>query len=129
MIQIPPSWRPWHYARVGASRSTSTIGSAPSASSVVPRRRELTSFGEFVLLGNGRVFIAVLLAFLLNAAPPAGGPMGSELDEPPGPAESGESAANVLILPTSVERERDQSDESLGTLGRPFDHRSPSSSA
>jgi predicted PurR-regulated permease PerM len=51
--------------------------------------------------------------------------MGSEVDEPSGRSESGDSAANVLILPTSVERERDQSDESLGALGRPFDHRSP----
>jgi predicted PurR-regulated permease PerM len=51
--------------------------------------------------------------------------MGSEANEPPGQAESGESPANVLILPTSVERELDQSDESLGALGRPFDHRSP----
>src|SRR5580658_2556604 len=51
--------------------------------------------------------------------------MGSEVDEPPGRAESGESAGNVLILPTSVERELDQSDDSLGALGRPFDHRSP----
>jgi predicted PurR-regulated permease PerM len=33
--------------------------------------------------------------------------------------------ANVLILPASVEREIDDSDENLGTLGRPFDHRSP----
>jgi predicted PurR-regulated permease PerM len=32
---------------------------------------------------------------------------------------------NVLILPTSVERELDESDESLGALGRPFDHRAP----
>ena len=32
---------------------------------------------------------------------------------------------NVLILPPSVERELDQSDGSLGTLGRPFNHRSP----
>jgi predicted PurR-regulated permease PerM len=31
----------------------------------------------------------------------------------------------VLILPPSVERELDQSDGSLGTLGRPFNHRSP----
>lgn len=38
-------------------------------------------------------------------------------DEPP--------PANVLILPPSVERELDESDESLGVLGRPFDHRSP----
>jgi predicted PurR-regulated permease PerM len=51
--------------------------------------------------------------------------MGSEADDPPGRAESGEPAGNVLILPTSVERELDQSDESLGALGRPFDHRSP----
>src|ERR1017187_7013002 len=32
---------------------------------------------------------------------------------------------NVLILPASVQRERDESDEALGTLGRPFDHRAP----
>jgi predicted PurR-regulated permease PerM len=31
----------------------------------------------------------------------------------------------VLILPASVERELNESDESLGTLGRPFDHRAP----
>jgi predicted PurR-regulated permease PerM len=31
----------------------------------------------------------------------------------------------VLVLPPSVERELDESDESLGTLGQPFDHRSP----
>jgi predicted PurR-regulated permease PerM len=37
-------------------------------------------------------------------------------DPPPAP---------VLILPASVERELDHSDESLGALGRPFDHRSP----
>lgn len=36
-----------------------------------------------------------------------------------------EPAPNVLILPASVERELDESDESLGVLGRPFDHRSP----
>jgi hypothetical protein len=47
-------------------------------------------------------------------------------DATPGPG-SGEElpASNVLILPASVERELDQSDESLGVLGRPFDHRSP----
>jgi predicted PurR-regulated permease PerM len=48
-------------------------------------------------------------------------------DEPPQVAPSGDEApqANVLILPPSVERELDESDESLGVLGRPFDHRSP----
>jgi predicted PurR-regulated permease PerM len=40
-----------------------------------------------------------------------------EVDEQP--------SKNVLILPTSVERELDESDESLGALGRPFDHRAP----
>jgi predicted PurR-regulated permease PerM len=35
------------------------------------------------------------------------------------------SKANVLILPASVEREMDESDDNLGTLGKPFDHRSP----
>ena len=51
--------------------------------------------------------------------------MGSEAEDPPGQAESGESPANVLILPSSVERALDASDDSLGALGRPFDHRSP----
>jgi predicted PurR-regulated permease PerM len=50
-------------------------------------------------------------------------------DEPPGamgtPPGEEPPAANVLILPPSVERELDESDESLGVLGRPFDHRSP----
>jgi predicted PurR-regulated permease PerM len=31
----------------------------------------------------------------------------------------------VLILPPAVERALDESDDSLGALGRPFDHRSP----
>jgi predicted PurR-regulated permease PerM len=31
----------------------------------------------------------------------------------------------VLILPTAVERALDESDDSLGALGRPFDHRAP----
>jgi len=45
---------------------------------------------------------------------------------PPGSDEVDEqSSKNVLILPTSVERELDESDESLGALGRPFDHRAP----
>jgi predicted PurR-regulated permease PerM len=32
---------------------------------------------------------------------------------------------SVLILPAAVERELDESDDSLGALGRPFDHRAP----
>lgn len=32
---------------------------------------------------------------------------------------------NLLVLPESVERELSDSNESLGTLGRPFDHRAP----
>jgi predicted PurR-regulated permease PerM len=43
------------------------------------------------------------------------------VDTSPSPSPS----ANVLILPASVEREMDESDENLGTLGRPFDHRAP----
>jgi predicted PurR-regulated permease PerM len=31
----------------------------------------------------------------------------------------------LLILPAALERELDETDESLGTLGRPFDHRAP----
>jgi hypothetical protein len=34
-------------------------------------------------------------------------------------------SSNMLILPPSVERELGESDGSLGTLGRPFNHRSP----
>src|SRR5580692_10465863 len=37
----------------------------------------------------------------------------------------GVAPSNVLVLPPSVERELDDSDESLGALGRPFDHRAP----
>ena len=52
--------------------------------------------------------------------------MNFEGEDPPVAVVSDDlSAGNVLILPTSVERELDQSDESLGTLGRPFDHRAP----
>jgi predicted PurR-regulated permease PerM len=36
-----------------------------------------------------------------------------------------ESPPGVLVLPPSVESERSPSHESLGVLGRPFDHRSP----
>src|SRR5580704_3537849 len=36
-----------------------------------------------------------------------------------------EPPSTVLILPPSVERELDPSDESLGALGRPFDHQAP----
>ncbi len=43
----------------------------------------------------------------------------------PVPGEEIPSSNGVLILPPSVERELDQTDESLGMLGRPFDHRSP----
>src|SRR3984957_13100653 len=32
---------------------------------------------------------------------------------------------NVLVLPPAVERELSETDESLGGLGRPFNHRSP----
>ncbi len=46
---------------------------------------------------------------------------GEEVETPAG----GDAApANVLILPASIDRER-QRDDSLGVLGRPFDHRTP----
>jgi predicted PurR-regulated permease PerM len=51
--------------------------------------------------------------------------MSPDTDEPAGPADADESPANVLILPTGVEKELGQADESLGGLGRPFDHRAP----
>ena len=54
--------------------------------------------------------------------------MGSDPEEPGASVVTDASLspqANGLILPASVEREMDESDENLGTLGRPFDHRSP----
>lgn len=51
--------------------------------------------------------------------------MSLEVDAPADTDGAGEPPAGVLILPTGVERELDESDESLGTLGRPFDHRAP----
>ncbi len=36
-----------------------------------------------------------------------------------------EPTPNVLILPPSLERELSDTDDALGALGRPFDHRSP----
>ena len=48
------------------------------------------------------------------------------LDDPLGAIPREEKPSEgVLILPASAEREVDESDESLGVLGRPFDHRSP----
>jgi predicted PurR-regulated permease PerM len=40
-------------------------------------------------------------------------------------AEEPPVASGVLVLPPSVEEERNQNGESLGTLGRPFNHRTP----
>src|ERR1700733_10881243 len=55
-----------------------------------------------------------------------GGGMGPESEDPGATTGAdGEPPSNVLILPSSVERELDPSDESLGALGRPFDHRAP----
>jgi predicted PurR-regulated permease PerM len=39
--------------------------------------------------------------------------------------ENGSPPSKVLILPPSAERELDESEESLGTLRRPFNHRAP----
>jgi predicted PurR-regulated permease PerM len=52
--------------------------------------------------------------------------MGPESEDPGATTVSdGDAPSNVLILPSSVERELDPSDESLGALGRPFDNRAP----
>jgi len=52
--------------------------------------------------------------------------MGPESEDPGAPTVGdGDAPSNVLILPSSIEREIDESDESLGALGRPFDHRAP----
>jgi predicted PurR-regulated permease PerM len=52
--------------------------------------------------------------------------MTMDVDDPPGTLPGEErSSTGVLILPASVEQELDESDDSLGVLGRPFDHRSP----
>jgi predicted PurR-regulated permease PerM len=49
-----------------------------------------------------------------------------ESSDPTKPApENGSTSKSVLILPTSVEQDLDESDESLGSLGHPFDHRAP----
>jgi predicted PurR-regulated permease PerM len=50
--------------------------------------------------------------------------MGPESEEP-GAEAADVAPSNVLVLPASVERELSSSDESLGVLGRPFDHRAP----
>jgi hypothetical protein len=53
--------------------------------------------------------------------------MSADTDDPPQQIDPDDaqvnSPANVLILPTNVEKEIAQTDESLGRLGRPFDHR------
>jgi predicted PurR-regulated permease PerM len=52
--------------------------------------------------------------------------MGSESDDPGTTLVSdGAGPPKVLVLPPSVERELDESDESLGRLGEPFDRRAP----
>src|SRR6202046_5962380 len=55
--------------------------------------------------------------------------MAESLDAPEniglGVEERSSRPANVLVLPPSAERELSESDESLGTLGRPFDRRMP----
>jgi predicted PurR-regulated permease PerM len=52
--------------------------------------------------------------------------MGRDPGEPgPGIEVDGAVPSNVLILPASVEQDLDESNESLGALGRPFDHRAP----
>jgi len=54
--------------------------------------------------------------------------MSAEVDNPSGAGgvvEVDAQPPNVLILPRDVAREMDESDESLGSLGHPFDHRAP----
>src|SRR5450755_551334 len=53
--------------------------------------------------------------------------MGPDSEEPGAPPVVTDEAApsNVLILPSSVERELDESDDALGALGRPFNYRAP----
>src|ERR1700678_2611606 len=51
--------------------------------------------------------------------------MGPESDDLGAAVIAEGTAPKVLVLPPSVERELDESDESLGALGRPFDHRKP----
>jgi predicted PurR-regulated permease PerM len=50
---------------------------------------------------------------------------GAELDGPGAAVTTDGATPKVLLLPPSVERQLDESDESLGALGRPFDHRTP----
>jgi predicted PurR-regulated permease PerM len=49
--------------------------------------------------------------------------MDSDSNDLPGSIET--PSSNVLILPSTVERPLDESDSSLGALGRPFNHRAP----
>jgi predicted PurR-regulated permease PerM len=53
--------------------------------------------------------------------------MESDGQSPSGPTivHGEELPSNVLVLPASVQNELNGSDESLGTLGRPFDHQAP----
>ena len=52
--------------------------------------------------------------------------MGLDIEDPGAtPAEDGLASSNVLVLPPSVERELSTSNDALGSLGRPFDHRAP----
>src|ERR1700722_7432233 len=103
------------------------IGSAPSALSVATRRTRTSPSGQLRFAGRwAGIYPPCYWRSTRHSAPSHGGcVMGSEAEDPPGQSEAGESPANVLILPSNVERALDTSDDALGALGRPFDHRSP----
>ena len=54
-----------------------------------------------------------------------GGALGDRPGDRVGPTDLGGQEPDVLILPPAVERELTETDESLGTLGRPLDRRNP----
>src|SRR5271165_5970358 len=66
---------------------------------------------------------------LMSILDPSGAPgSGSTVDRPNGltaVSDPGVEEPDVLILPPAVERELSETDESLGTPGRPLDRRNP----
>ena len=83
--------------------------------------------GSVLAGGRREIGVTSFQPAIIGYVTPCDAAMTFDVSDAPSPAagEDTPSANGVLILPASVEREFDNSDESLGTLGRPFDHRSP----
>ncbi len=65
------------------------------------------------------------MSSLHPAGLPGSGMAGTRPDSHTALNDSGVQESDVLILPAAVEREMSETDESLGTLGRPLDRRNP----